>query len=151
MENPYDRLKLDRQLCFPLYACAKEVIRKYKPYLDELDLTYTQYLVMMVLWEETQVNVKHLGEVLYLDSGTLTPVLKALEKKGYVTRTRAKTDERMLLVTITDAGMVLRERAVDIPQKMGSCMALTPKEATTLYRILYRLLGGSKSEETKRE
>lgn len=88
---------------------------------------------------------------MYLDSGTLTPVLKALEKKGYVTRTRAKTDERMLLVTITDAGMVLRERAVDIPQKMGSCMALTPKEATTLYRILYRLLGGSKSEETKRE
>lgn len=93
MSNEYDALKLCNQLCFPLYACAKEIVRRYKPYLDEIDLTYTQYIAMMVLWEHKQINVKDMGAFLYLDSGTLTPVLKKLEQKGYLTRERDK--ERM--------------------------------------------------------
>ena len=104
MDHKYDCLKLENQLCFPLYACSKEIIRRYKPFLDELDLTYTQYLAMMVMWDRGEMNVKHLGECLYLDSGTLTPVLKKLESKGYVIRSRSREDERNLIVTITDKG-----------------------------------------------
>ena len=118
MNEQYDSLKLENQLCFPLYASAKEIVRRYKPFLNELDLTYTQYLVMMVLWERKQMNVKRLGEFLYLDSGTLTPVLKKLETKKYVQRTRDKKDERSLCVTITREGEELRNKAADIPQKM---------------------------------
>src|SRR5574344_377861 len=101
MADKYDLLKLENQLCFPLYVCAKEVVKKYKPFLDEFDLTYTQYIAMMVLWEHEQINVKELGEYLYLDSGTLTPVLKKLEKHEYITRQRAVEDERVLLVSLT--------------------------------------------------
>ena len=100
----YDALKLEKQLCFPLYAVSKEIVKKYKPYLDELDLTYTQYITMMVMWEHKEMNVKELGEHLYLDSGTLTPVLKKLEQKGWVKRNRAKEDERVLIVTLTAEG-----------------------------------------------
>ncbi len=103
----YDELKLQNQLCFPLYACSKEIIRAYKPFLDELDLTYTQYITMMVLWEKKEMNVKTLGENLFLDSGTLTPVLKKLEAKGLLKRNRSKDDERNLLVTITSEGEAL--------------------------------------------
>lgn len=94
MADKYDLLKLENQLCFPLYACSKEIVRRYKVYLDKLDLTYTQYIVMMVMWEDKELNVKELGDKLFLDSGTLTPVLKKLESKGYVTRERSKIDER---------------------------------------------------------
>ncbi|MCM1058642.1 MAG: MarR family transcriptional regulator [Firmicutes bacterium] len=141
-DNKYDCLKLENQLCFPLYACAKEVIRRYKPYLDELDLTYTQYIAMMVMWEKKEVTVRELGECLYLDSGTLTPLLKKLEGKGYVVRNRSREDERNLIVTITQAGEDLKERAVRIPAGLGACVNVEPKEAQQLYRLLYKLLGG---------
>ena len=140
-KDKYDSLKLDNQLCFPLYACSKEIIRKYKPFLDEIDLTYTQYITMMVMWEKKSVNVKTLGECLYLDSGTLTPVLKKLESKGYITRERSEKDERNLVVSITDSGMKLRDKAIDIPQKMGSCVMLTPEEAKILYNLLHKIIG----------
>ncbi len=137
----YDALKLENQICFPLYACSKEVIRRYKPFLDELELTYTQYITMMVMWDKKTMIVKDLGEYLYLDSGTLTPVLKSLEKKGYVTRERSKEDERVLNVTVTDLGMNLRDKAIDIPAKMGSCVNMSPADAAKLYELLYKLLG----------
>lgn len=140
MAEEFDNLKLDHQICFPLYAVSKEIIRRYKPYLDEIDLTYTQYITMMVLWEDQKVCVKELGKRLFLDSGTLTPVLKALEKKEYITRTRSKTDERVLEVAITESGMALRSRAMEIPPKIGSCVPLTPEEAGQLYGILHKLM-----------
>lgn len=137
----YEHLKLGNQLCFPLYAGAKEVVRKYKPFLDELDLTYTQYITMMVLWDKKQMNVKELGSMLFLDSGTLTPLLKKLEAKGYITRCRCKEDERNLIICITEEGDALKEKATDIPMKMGECVSLTAEEAKTLYTLLYKLLG----------
>ncbi len=140
MCNEYDALKLCNQLCFPLYACAKEIVRRYKPYLDEIDLTYTQYIAMMVLWEHKQINVKDMGAFLYLDSGTLTPVLKKLEQKGYLTRERDKGDERVLNVTITEQGEALKEQAVQIPRKMQGCVSLDKEEAQILYRILNKIL-----------
>ena len=140
-EEKYESLKLGKQLCFPLYACSKEIIRKYKPYLDDIDLTYTQYITMMVLWEKNTVNVKTLGECLYLDSGTLTPVLKKLESKGYITRVRSSEDERNLVVSITDEGMALRDKALSIPDAMGSCVQLTAEEAGVLYKLLYKIIG----------
>ena len=140
MESEYDALKLSNQLCFPLYACAKEIVRRYKPYLDEIDLTYTQYIAMMVLWEHKHINVKDMGNYLYLDSGTLTPALKKLEQKGYLTRQRDKNDERVLNVTITQQGEALKEQAVQIPRKMQGCVAMDPEDAKTLYRILHKIL-----------
>lgn len=137
----YDGLKLENQLCFPLYACSKEIIRKYKPHLDALDLTYTQYITMMVLWDKKQMNVKELGKYLFLDSGTLTPVLKKLEGKGYITRQRSKEDERNLVICITDEGEALKEEAVRVPGEMGQCIRLTPEESEFLYKILYKILG----------
>ena len=136
----YDELKLDYQLCFPLYACVREIIKKYRPYLDNLDLTYTQYIAMMVIWEKRVVSAKDLGEKLYLDSGTLTPVLKSLEGKGIIRRYRLKGDERVLLVELTEAGEKLREEALDIPQQVGRCINLEPAEVVQLYKILYKLL-----------
>ena len=138
----YDRLKIENQLCFPLYSFSKEVVRRYKPYLDQLDLTYTQYITMMVLWEKKQLNVKELGEKLYLDSGTLTPLLKKLEAKGYLTRARMKEDERNLLVSITQEGLRLQEKALDVPSQIGKCICLDQEEVRTLYSLLYKILGG---------
>lgn len=140
MENRYDALKLENQICFPLYAAAKEVVRRYTPFLEELDLTYTQYIAMMVLWEHESISVKELGKYLYLDSGTLTPVLKALEKKGFVDRARSAEDERILVASVTEQGMALREQAVEIPGKIGSCVDIEPEEAAQLYRLLYKIL-----------
>lgn len=145
MSENYDALKLENQLCFPLYACAKEVVRKYKPFLDELDLTYTQYITMMVLWEHKKLSVKDVGEFLFLDSGTLTPLLKTLEKKGFIVRSRSTEDERILFVEITDAGLKLREKAVEIPAKIGGCIPLNQKEAVELYKLLNKLLGNMQS------
>lgn len=139
--DKYDALKIEKQLCFPLYACAKEVVRRYRPYLDPLDLTYTQYIAMMVLWDQRSVTVKELGERLYLDSGTLTPLLKKLEAKGFITRKRSEEDERSLIVTVTEAGDALRERAVDIPRQMTEeNVNLERNEIRELYRVLYKLL-----------
>ncbi len=146
MDDPkYDVLKLDHQLCFPLYAASKETVKLYRPLLEKLNLTYTQYIVMLVLWEYKKLNVKELGRKLYLDSGTLTPVLKSLEAKGYVRRTRSKEDERVLLVELTDAGRALREEALPIPGKMTEYVVLDREERLTLYKLLYKLL--SKVEE----
>ncbi|WMC94157.1 MarR family winged helix-turn-helix transcriptional regulator [Kineothrix sp. MB12-C1] len=143
MTDKYNALKLENQLCFPLYACSKEIVKRYKPYLDNIDLTYTQYIAMMVLWEHKQMNVKELGNYLYLDSGTLTPVLKKLEQKGWVIRSRDKEDERVLNVTLTDTGEALKEKAIDIPKQMETCIDLEPGEAAFLYQILYKILGKS--------
>lgn len=140
MEN-FEMLKLRNQLCFPLYACSKEVIKQYRPYLDELGLTYTQYITMMVFWEEKKINVKELGKRLYLDSGTLTPVLKNLEAKGFVTRYRSAADERVLLVEITEQGEALKVQAAKIPEKLLGCVKLDTEEAVALYQILYKVLG----------
>ena len=136
-----DYLRLKNQLCFPLYAASREVIKLYKPYLDELDLTYTQYIATMLLWEHKTLTVKELGEFLFLDSGTLTPLLKKLETKGLVSRARSTKDERNLNVTITESGMAIREKALSIPQQMGENNPLSLEETVTLYRLLYKMLG----------
>lgn len=140
MDNRYEALKLENQLCFPLYAAARETIKLYKPYLDKLDLTYTQYITMLVLWEKRQQTVKELGSALYLDSGTLTPLLKKLEEKGFVSRNRSEIDERNLIVSITEAGDALREQARDIPGEMTKWVNLTAEESRQLYKLLYHLL-----------
>lgn len=141
--DKYDSLKLSNQLCFPLYAAAREVVKKYHPFLTELDITYTQYVTLMVLWENKEISVKSLGEKLYLDSGTLTPVLKSLEKKGLISRMRSTEDERVLIVRLTDDGENLKEQAVEIPAKVSSCVSLSSEEAKELYKLLYKVLGKS--------
>ena len=142
MPDSYDMLKLENQLCFPLYACSKEVVRRYKPFLDPLDLTYTQYIAMMVLWEAKSISVKDLGERLWLDSGTMTPVLKKLENKGYITRTRRTDDERSVTITVTDAGEKLQKEAKHIPLALGRCVKLSQEEAMQLHTLLYKVLSG---------
>lgn len=139
--DKYASIRLENQLCFPLYAVSKEIIRRYKPSLDKLDLTYTQYITMMVMWENGTMNVKELGEKLYLDSGTLTPVLKKLESKGYITRKRSREDERSLIVSITEGGEKLRDRALEVPKEMACNIRLTDEEVRCLYTILYKLIG----------
>lgn len=141
MDDNFDALRLEAQLCFPLYAAAREVVRQYTPLLEKIDLTYTQYITMMVLWERKTVSAKLLGEILHLDSGTLTPVVKALEKKGLVTKRRSDEDERLLLVSITQDGLSLKEKARTIPLEIGSCIKLSEDEAKTLYSLLYKILG----------
>ena len=136
----YDGLKLKNQLSFPLYACAKEVIKKYRTFLDEINLTYTQYITMMVMWEHGRISAKEIGEKLYLDSGTLTPVLKSLAEKGYVTRERSKEDERVLMVEVTERGLKLREEAMAVPSHMVAAVKLSEDEVQTLYNLLYKIL-----------
>jgi len=148
MGDKFDCLKISNQLCFPLYACSKEIVKKYKPYLDPIDLTYTQYITMMVVWEEKELTVKALGDKLFLDSGTLTPVLKKLEQKGYVKRSRSKDDERNLNITLTKAGEDLQKKAAEIPAKMGKCVCLSKKESEQLYSLLYKILGNIEQEES---
>ena len=142
MDQRFEGLRIQNQLCFPLYAAAREVIKRYRPFLDPLDLTYTQYIALMVLWEEKKLSVKELGSRLFLDSGTLTPVLKNLEIKGYVCRTRSKQDERVLEVTVTEKGEALKEQAASIPQQMASCVKLDAEEAAALHQLLYKVLDG---------
>lgn len=144
----YAGLRLNNQLCFPLYAASREIIRLYRPHLEALDLTYTQYITMMVLWEEKSVSVKQLGARLYLDSGTLTPLLKSLEAKGYVTRSRSEQDERVVLVRLTPKGEALQERALAVPEGMRACVQLTPEEAAVLYKLLYKLLAEPEQTES---
>lgn len=144
----YDALKLENQLCFPLYAASRVVVRQYRPFLSALDLTYTQYVTMMVLWEEETIGAKALGDRLYLDSGTLTPVLKSLERKGLICRSRSEEDERALLVSLTEAGRALKDRALAVPGKVAGCVRMEPQEAQALYALLYRLLGAVEEEKT---
>ena len=142
-------LKLKNQLCFPLYLCSKEIIRRYTPILDKLDLTYTQYIVMMFFWEKEKSNVKDIGKTLLLDSSTLTPLLKKLENKGYLSRVRSTVDERNLDVELTDKGRKLKEAAKTIPEQMGQCLQLSQEEAVTLYSLLYKVLMNVEGNEMK--
>lgn len=136
----FNTLKLEDQLCFPLYACSKEIIRRYKPFLDPLDLTYTQYIALMVLWEKKAISVKALGDCLYLDSGTMTPVLKKLECKGYITRTRSTEDERSVVIDLTEKGEALKAEAMHVPGRINECVKLDDGEAAELHRLLYKVL-----------
>ena len=137
-----DSLRLENQVCFPLYDCAREVVKAYRPHLDVLGLTYTQYITMMVLWEEGKVSVRDLGKKLHLDSGTLTPLLKKLESKGYLKRERSTVDERVVIACITEEGRKLKRAAAKIPQAMANEVAEFPMEdAQELYRLLYKLIG----------
>lgn len=140
MEENFDLLKLDNQICFPLYAASKGIVARYKPFLDEFGLTYTQYIVLMVLWEEKRCNVTHLGKRVLLDSGTLTPLLKKLEAKGLIKRVRDKKDERNLSITLTQKGEDLKKEAIKIPLSMASCLKLKKEEATILYKTLHKLM-----------
>ena len=139
-EQSFDTMKLENQLCFPLYAAARQVTSLYTPYLRELGLTYTQYIVFLVLWESDGIPVGELGRRLYLDNGTLTPLLKKLEAAGYLIRSRDSSDERVVTVSLTPQGKALQEKAAHIPAEIGSCIPLDPDEARTLYGLLYRLL-----------
>lgn len=140
MEEKNDSLLLKNQLCFPIYLASKEIIRKYTPMLDKLNLTYTQYIVMMYFWEKKKSNVKEIGKALLLDSSTLTPLLKKLESKGYITRVRSKEDERNLDVTITKEGLKLKEKALSIPLEMSKCINLPKDDAELLYSLIYKVL-----------
>lgn len=142
----YDALKLENQLCFPLYAAARKVVNMYSPLLKPLGLTYTQYIVFLVLWEKDGVSVGELCKKLRLDNGTLTPLLKKMEDAGWVVRTRSREDERRVTVRLTQRGNALKERAVDIPAKAGSCVRLTQEDAAALYRLLYQILNSEESD-----
>lgn len=146
-EKKYEALKLENQLCFPMYAAARQIVRQYTPYLKKLDLTYTQYLVLMVLWEKQTITVSELGACLYLDSGTLTPLLKKMEAHGLVRRARDQKDERVVHVTISQEGMNLREKCLEIPAHVGSCVKLKKDQAKVLYEGLYAFLSGLKGED----
>ena len=140
-----DAMKLSNQLCFPLYAASRQVVSLYTPYLKELGLTYTQYIVFLVLWEKDGIPVGEIGEKLYLDNGTLTPLLKKLEAAGYLTRSRDKSDERVVIVTLTEQGRALKEKAKDIPYRIGSCIKMDESDARSLYILLYQLLKEGKN------
>jgi len=150
-KSKYDSLKLQNQVCFPLYACSKELVRQYSPHLKKLDLTYTQYVVMMVMWEKETVSSRELADSTHLDYGTLTPVLKRLEKVGYITRKRSPEDERLLILTLTDAGRKLKDKAVNIPSCMAKCMGLTMDEFKQLYLLTYMALKNMENNETEEE
>ena len=141
MSQPYEQLKLKNQLCFPLYAASRRIVNAYTPLLKPLGLTYTQYIVFMVLWENEEVTVGELGATLSLDAGTLTPLLKKLEKDGYITRSRSKEDERITLIKLTKKGDDLKEDCKDIPTKVSSILCnLSEEEIKTLYCLLYKII-----------
>ena len=147
-------MKLEEQLCFPLYACAREIVKAYRPSLEGLGLTYTQYITMMVLWEENRVSVKDLGRRLHLDSGTLTPLLKKLEEKGYLQRERSTKDERVVIASITGNGVRLRTQAAAVPAAISRLLGdFSATESDQLYRLLYHLMDildqGDKKETKK--
>ena len=147
MSDKYDAIRLRNQLCFPLYLCAKEVTRRYAPFLAELDLTYTQYVVMMYLWEFEGCTVREMGDCLMLDPSTLTPLLKKLESKGYITRTRSETDERSLNIGLTDAGSQLKDKALNVPEQMKCCIGLTCEEGAQLGALLAKVLKNIEDSE----
>ena len=145
-KSKYDILKLENQVCFPLYACSKEITRQYGPYLKKLDLTYTQYVVMMVMWEKEVISSRELADLTHLDYGTLTPVLKRLEGSGYVTKERMAEDERLLTIALTDKGRELKDKALEIPCCMASCVGLTDEEFKMLYELTYKALKNMESK-----
>lgn len=137
----YECLRLDNQLCFPLYAAARKITGMYTPLLKPLGLTYTQYIVFLVLWEQDGIPVGDLCRRLCLDNGTVTPLLKKMENQGLLKRERSSEDERKVVVNLTEQGRALREQARSIPEEMGRCVDLEPEEAAELYRLLYKLIG----------
>ena len=139
-----EELKLSNQLCFPLYVVSKELISKYTPILKEYDLTYTQYIVLLALFEQKEMNVTALGEMVYLDSGTLSPLLKKLENKGFLRRFRDKNDERNVKVTLTKEGEQLEDKLSNVPITIAGCLNLSIEEAKSLYTLLYKTLGSMK-------
>lgn len=149
MNDKYASLKLENQLCFPLYAVSNIITRRYKPLLDKLDLTYTQYIVMMVLWEEAPVNEKFLCNALYLKTNTVTPLLQKLEQKGYITRRKDNDDERRLLIALTDIGLELREKALCVPEAIAREFDLTQEEAEGLYKVLYKIIDKERKIENE--
>lgn len=151
MESKYTSLFLKNQLCFPIYLCAKEIICNYAPLLKKIDLTYTQYIVMMYFWEKGKSNVKEIGNALLLDSSTLTPLLKKLENKGFITRTRSVDDERNLEVNITPKGSALRDQALSIPSQMCQCINLSQDEATTLHKLINKVLTNTQIQKEKKQ
>ncbi len=146
-----EAMKLSSQLCFPLYAAARNVTGLYTPLLKPLGLTYTQYIVLLVLWEKDGISVTEIGEKLMLDNGTLSPLLKKLEQAGYVVRQRSREDERVMVVSLTDAGKALQEKAKDVPLQVSGCVALPPEKARTLYSLLYELLENQSRKTTEGE
>ena len=146
MPDKYESLRLRNQLCFPLYLASKEITRKYQPMLDKLDLTYTQYIVMMYLWEQGQGSAKDLSRALLLDPSTLTPILKKLEQKGYVARARDPEDERSLIITLTDRGAALQDAALTVPEQMGGCIGLSEDEAAQLGTLIHKVLTNIEKE-----
>lgn len=139
-KTKYDILRLDNQLCFSLYVCSKEIIRKYKPLLDPYGLTYTGYIIMMALWEEDQVTIKNLGQKLFLDSGTLTPLLKKLEQQGYINRNRSKKDERNVYVSLTQKGKDFQEKALTIPEELICTLDLDLEDGKRLLDELHVMM-----------
>ena len=148
MKSKYDSLVLKNQLCFPIYLCSKEIIKRYTPILKKIDLTYTQYIVMMYFWEKEKSNVKDIGKALLLDSSTLTPLLKKLEKKGYITRLRSTIDERALDIAITKKGIAIREKALSIPKEISKCVDLSKEESEILYKLIYKVLKNIEKEQS---
>lgn len=147
MEYDYvEALKLKNQLCFPLYAAARGVVGLYTPWLKPLGITYTQYLVFLVLWENGDSPVGEIGEKLMLDNGTLSPLLKKMENSGYVQKHRSKEDDRVVLVSLTEKGKALREKAKDVPRNVAGCLRLSPEKAQALYSLLYELLENGKNQ-----
>ena len=147
MEQKYEALRLGNQLCFPLYLCAKELTRRYQQQLEGIGLTYTQYVVMMYFWEVGSGTAGDVSRALLLDPSTLTPVLKKLEQKGYLDRARDPADERSVIITLTDAGTALRDRAVDIPARMGNCVGLDESEAKALMALIGKVLNHIEKEK----
>ena len=144
-----EAMKLDHQLCFPLYAAARNVTGLYTPWLKPLGLTYTQYIVLLVLWEQDGVSVTEIGEKLMLDNGTLSPLLKKMEQAGYVARRRCREDDRVVEITLTEAGKALQEKAKDIPRNVAGCIELPPEKALELYTLLYELLGNQRGRSSR--
>ena len=142
-----EAMKLINQLCFPLYAAARHVTGLYTPVLKPLRLTYTQYIVFLVLWEKDGLTVGEIGEKLLLDNGTLSPLLKKMEKAGYVKRQRSREDERVVVITLTEEGRVLQKKAKDVPAQDAGCIDLPPEKAQILYGLLYELLDNQKNRE----
>ena len=150
METDYrEAMKLENQLCFPLYAAARSVTGLYTPWLKPLGLTYTQYLVFLVLWEKDGISVSEIGEKLMLDNGTLSPLLKKMEQAGYLKRRRSEEDDRVVVISLTEEGRAFQERAKDVPAKVAGCIDLPPEKAQTLYALLYELLGGRTKKESR--
>ena len=146
MDGKYEALRLKNQLCFPLYLCSKELVRRYQPLLEGINLTYTQYVVMMYFWEMDSASAKDLSRAVLLDPSTLTPVLKKLEQKGYLSRQRDPQDERSLVVALTEEGAALRDRALSIPERIGGCVGLTREEAVQLGGLIWKVLTNIEKE-----